>query len=75
MTATTELPTESLLELMEQLVASIELREAGGPGTPAAEAEGRIARLEAELARRVASGESLGAARADMSKEALAEIA
>ena len=47
---------DSLLELMEELVASIEQRDACDPDAPAWEAQRRIARLEEELARRVRTG-------------------
>jgi hypothetical protein len=47
--------TASLLELMEELLQSIEQRDAGDPDSPAWEASARIARLEEELARRLAS--------------------
>jgi len=47
---------DSLLELMEELVASIEQRDACDPDAPAWEAQRRIERLEEELARRVRSG-------------------
>jgi hypothetical protein len=43
----------SLLELMEDLLQSIEQREAGDPDAPAWEATARIRRLEEELARRL----------------------
>jgi len=44
---------DSLIELMEALVASIEQREASDPDAPPWEAQRRIERLEEELARRV----------------------
>jgi len=44
---------ESLIELMEALVASIEQRDASDPDAPPWEAQRRIERLEEELARRV----------------------
>jgi hypothetical protein len=47
-----------LLELMEELVASIEQRDASDPDAPAWEAQRRIQRLEEELARRVRLGTS-----------------
>ena len=50
--------TASLLELMEELLQSIEQREAGDPDAPAWEACARIEQLEAELARRLADGET-----------------
>ena len=43
----------SLLELMEELLQSIEQRDAGDPDAPAWEARARIQRLEEELARRL----------------------
>jgi hypothetical protein len=43
----------SLLELMEELLQSIEQRDAGDPDAPAWEASVRIHRLEEELARRL----------------------
>ncbi len=52
---TTDPPDDALLALMEELVASIELRDASDPDAPASEAERRIAFLEGELARRVAA--------------------
>jgi hypothetical protein len=48
----------SLLQLMEELLQSIEQRDAGDPDAPAWEACARIQRLEEELARRLAAGES-----------------
>lgn len=65
---------EPLLDLMEELVASIELRDAGDPDAPPWEAASRIARLEEELARRVRAGEARRAAGAVGSEEALAGI-
>jgi hypothetical protein len=56
MAPTGGLVDDSLLELMEELVASIEQRDACDPDAPAWEAQRRIARLEEELARRVRSG-------------------
>lgn len=47
----------SLLELMEELLQSMDQRDAGDPDAPAWEACARIERLEAELARRLAAGE------------------
>jgi hypothetical protein len=44
---------DALLRLMEELVDSIEQRDAGDPDAPAWEAQLRIQRLEEELARRV----------------------
>ena len=52
----------SLLQLMEELLQSIEQRDAGDPDAPAWEACARIAVLEAELSRRLANGESADAA-------------
>jgi hypothetical protein len=46
--------TSSLLQLMEELLQSIEQRDAGDPDAPAWEASVRINRLEEELARRLA---------------------
>lgn len=55
----------SLLRLMEELVESIEQRDASDPDAPAWEASLRIQRLEEELARRLRTepGERLGSAR------------
>ena len=50
------MPT-SLLELMEELLHSIEQRDAGDPDAPAWEASARIQRLEEELTRRLSAGE------------------
>ena len=50
---------ESLLRLMEELVETIELREAGDPDRPAWEAAGRVQRLEQELASRLRNGRAL----------------
>ena len=47
----------SLLQLMEELLQSIEQRDAGDPDAPAWEACARIERLEEELARRLEAGE------------------
>src|SRR5258705_12302570 len=47
----------SLLELMEELLQSIEQRDASDPDAPAWEARGRIQRLEEELARRLDDAE------------------
>jgi hypothetical protein len=47
----------SLLHLMEELVESIEQRDAGDPDAPAWEAALRIHHLEEELARRLRSPE------------------
>jgi hypothetical protein len=65
---------DALLRLMEELVDSIEQRDAGDPDAPAWEAQLRIQRLEEELARRVRttySGHSYVASSPD---EALAGI-
>ena len=48
----------SLLQLMEELLHSIEQRDAGDPDSPAWEASARIQRLEEELARRLSAGET-----------------
>ena len=45
--------SSSLLQLMEELLQSIEQRDAGDPDAPAWEASVRINRLEEELARRL----------------------
>ena len=50
----------SLLQLMEELLQSIEQRDASDPDAPAWEATARIQRLEEELARRLAAGEMEG---------------
>ena len=70
----TEPPDDSLLELMEQLVASIELRDASDPDAPAWEAQHRIAHLEAELARRVRAAGPQGAPVRARQDEALAGV-
>ena len=67
----------SLLQLMEELLQSIEQRDAGDPDAPAWEACARITRLEEELARRLASGETDmdgAAAQAQPAGEALAGV-
>ena len=70
----------SLLHLMEELLQSIEQRDAGDPDAPAWEACARIQCLEEELASRLAAGESgsVGPAPADIqarrSGEALAGV-
>jgi hypothetical protein len=66
---------DSLLELMEDLVASIELRDAGDPDAPAWEAQHRIERLEEELARRVRASQSRVAGGASLPDEGLVGIA
>jgi hypothetical protein len=43
----------SLLQLMDELLQSIEQRDAGDPDAPAWEASARIQRIEEELARRM----------------------
>ena len=43
----------SLIELMEELLQSIEQRDASDPDAPAWEARARIQRLEEELAQRL----------------------
>ncbi|NJD29218.1 MAG: hypothetical protein FIA92_13090 [Chloroflexi bacterium] len=48
----------SLLQLMEELLQSIEQRDAGDPDAPAWEAAIRIQRLEEELSRRIATTEA-----------------
>jgi hypothetical protein len=71
----------SVLELMEELLQSIEQRDAGDPDAPAWEASVRIRRLEEELSRRLsdAAGERGAAAVASVetlqAKGALAGIA
>jgi len=71
----------SLLELMEELLQSIEQRDAGDPDAPAWEASVRIQRLEEELVRRLhdAGGKRGAAAVASVetlqAREALAGIA
>ena len=45
--------SSSLLHLMEELLQSIEQRDAGDPDAPAWEASARIERLEEELGRRL----------------------
>ena len=60
----------SLLELMEELLQSIEQRDAGDPDAPAWEASARIRRLEEELARRLIEAEAELAAVAVASAEA-----
>jgi hypothetical protein len=48
----------SLLQLMEELLQSIEQRDAGDPDAPAWEAGARIQRLEEELARRLTEADA-----------------
>jgi hypothetical protein len=50
----------SLLQLMEELLQSIEQRDAGDPDAPAWEAAIRIERLEEELSRRMAVASARG---------------
>jgi hypothetical protein len=50
----------TLLDLMEELLQSMEQRDAGDPDAPAWEACARIERLEEELAMRLAAGERSG---------------
>jgi hypothetical protein len=59
----------SLLQLMEELLQSIEQRDAGDPDAPAWEASARIEGLEAEITRRLTAGE-LDEAQADVSAAA-----
>ncbi len=72
----------SLLQLMDELLQSIEQRDAGDPDAPAWEASARIERLEEELARRLGTARGVGqsaladlAGRADEADEAVAVIA
>ena len=71
----------SLLELMEELLQSIEQRDAGDPDAPAWEASARIQRLEEELARRLGDAEvergaaAVASAETRRPDEALAGIA
>jgi hypothetical protein len=71
----------TLLQIMEELLQSIEQRDAGDPDAPAWEASVRIQRLEEELARRLGeAGAERGAAvvasvEAHQAKAALAGIA
>ena len=66
---------ESLLRLMEELVETIELREAGDPDRPAWEAASRVQRLEQELASRLRSGPGLAVGGdAGVAQEALVGI-
>jgi hypothetical protein len=61
----------SLLQLMEELLQSMEQRDAGDPDAPAWEASVRIQRLEEELARRLSAAESEQGAGAVAGVEAL----
>ena len=63
---------ESILQLMEELVASIELREAGDPNAPASGAQRRIERLEEELAQRFRAGPQRSVTRVAAPDEVLA---
>ena len=65
---------DSLLRLMEELVESIEQRDAGDPDAPAWEAQRRIQRLEEELARRVRNAPMRGSLAVATPDEALAGI-
>jgi hypothetical protein len=72
----------SLLQLMDELLQSIEQRDAGDPDAPAWEASARIERLEEELARRLGTARGAGqsalaglAGRADEADGAVAVIA
>ena len=66
---------ESLLRLMEELVETIELREAGDPDSPPWEAASRVQRLEQELASRLRTGSALVAGGdARVAEEALAGV-
>jgi hypothetical protein len=65
---------DSLLRLMEELVESIEQRDAGDPDAPAWEAQRRIQRLEEELARRVRTTTARGVGVLTVGDEALAGI-
>jgi hypothetical protein len=48
----------TLLDLMDELLQSLEERDAGDPDAPAWDASARIQALEAELSRRLAAGET-----------------
>lgn len=66
---------DSLLRLMEELVETIELREAGDPDTPAWEAASRVQRLEQELATRLRRGSAFaGRGDAGVAEEVLVGI-
>jgi hypothetical protein len=65
---------DALLRLMEELVDSIEQRNASDPDSPAWEAQLRIQRLEEELARRVRTSTGRHAFSAAAPDEALAGI-
>ncbi|HEY3524262.1 MAG TPA: hypothetical protein VGK63_11220 [Candidatus Limnocylindrales bacterium] len=49
---------EALLTILEDLVATIELRDAADPDVPRWEAEARVRRLEGELVNRFKRAES-----------------
>jgi len=61
----------TLLDLMEDLLQSIEQRDAGDPDAPAWEASVRIRRLEEELARRLSDATAERGAGVVASVEAL----
>ena len=63
--------SSSLLQLMEELLQSIEQRDAGDPDAPAWEASVRIHRLEEELAQRLSEAATERGAGAVASAEAL----
>ena len=71
----------SLLELMEELLQSIEQRDAGDPDAPAWEASVRTHRLEEELARRLRAADAgrgaaaVASAETPQAQEAFAGIA
>jgi len=71
----------TLLDLMEDLLQSIEQRDAGDPDAPAWEASVRIRRLEEELARRLSDATAergagvVASVEALQAKEAVAGIA
>lgn len=66
---------ESLLRLMEELVETIELREASDPDSPGWEGASRVQRLEQELASRLRSGRGFALrGGAGVSEEALVGI-
>jgi hypothetical protein len=65
---------DALLRLMEELVDSIEQRDASDPDAPAWEAQLRIQRLEEELARRVRTTSSRRLIAVATPDEALAGI-
>jgi hypothetical protein len=69
----------SLLQLMEELLQSIEQRDAGDPDAPAWEASARIQRLEEELARRLTEADpgrgAVAVVSAEVRQEAMAGMA